>query len=62
MFGYKYHDIILNGVRGSLVSSQRIVRAQVVVDVQGETQYIDYRVMQRQLRSQLEYWTYMTTI
>jgi len=32
------------------VSSQRIVRAQVVVGVQGETQYIDYRVMQRQLK------------
>jgi hypothetical protein len=47
-------EIFLNGVRGSLVSDQRIVCAQVVVDVFKVKLSILTRVLQRQLRSQLE--------
>ena len=41
---------ILNGVRGSLVSGQRIVCAQVVVDVFKVKLSILTRVLQRQLK------------
>ena len=45
-----HHLKFLNGVRGSLVSGQRIVCAQVVVDVFKVKLSILTRVLQRQLK------------